>query len=90
MKVKLEDITPDLLIKIDQEKAEEKISDLTLASLRELAAQREEAIVYLEVVEAECQMRAMRAYDLGFKKKDIAEIFNLTTSQINKWIGSKG
>jgi transposase len=32
-------------------------------------------------------MRAMRAYSLGFSKKEIAEIFGMTTRQVTKWIG---
>ena len=85
--LKLEEITPEKLIEIDRELEDIKIGDLTLASLKDLARSREEAINHLNSIENNCKFRAMKATQLGFTKIELSKIFNVTPNTIKKWIG---
>lgn len=85
--LKMEEITPEKLMEIDAKSANARLQDLTLAQLKELSEQRISAKINLERLELECSLRAMRAHSLGFSKKNLATIFNVTSNTITKWIG---
>lgn len=85
--VKIEDITPELLVELEKRAASVRIEQLTLARLNELSEQRQVAIATLNDLELECQMRCMRAHSLGISKAELARIFNVTPNTIKKWIG---
>jgi len=88
MKVKMDEISPEKLAQIDQEMLELRIQDLTLASLKEIAAERKATIDKMSKVELQCKVRIMKAMSFGsFTKKEMADIFEVTTQQITKWIG---
>jgi len=87
MAVSLEEITPEKLEEISKHLEDVKLMDLTLASLKKVAREREEAARVFNEINMDSQIRAMRAYSLGFSKKEIAEIFGMTTRQVTKWIG---
>lgn len=85
--IKIEDITPEKLQEIEDFAQGVKLHQLTLDQLRKLSNAREDAIIYLSQVELDCKLRAMRAHTLGFSKKELAKIFNVTANTIKKWIG---
>lgn len=85
--ITLDEITPDKLIEIENYAQEVRLRDVTLAKLNELVQEREVAIAALRDIETECQLRALRAYNLGFSKAELSRIFNVTTNQITKWVG---
>jgi DNA-binding transcriptional regulator YiaG len=87
MKIKIEDITPDLILELQQEAEEAQLKNLTRKALSDLVDKREKLADELEKVELQCKIRAMRAHGLGFSKKELSEIFNVTTRAITKWIG---
>ncbi len=87
MKVKIEDITPEKLEQIDKQLQDLRLTDLTLNALKKISKKRKDAFEHLASVEAECHFRVLRAYSLGFSKRDLADIFNVTTRQIGKWVG---
>jgi DNA-binding transcriptional regulator YiaG len=87
MSVTLDEITPEKLEEISKHLEDVKLMDLTLASLKKVARERSEAARVFDEINLNSQMRAMRAYSLGFSKKEIAEIFGMTTRQVTKWIG---
>lgn len=85
--VKIEDITPELLVELEQRAASVRIEQLTLAKLNELSEQRQVALATLSDLELECKMRCLRAFSLGISKAELARIFNVTPNTIKKWIG---
>jgi len=85
--IKLEEITPEKLIEIEQYAQEVRLEQLTLAQLKEISEQREVAIATLSQIEMDCKMRAMRARSLGFSKAELARIFNVNNNTITKWVG---
>lgn len=85
--VTLEEITPEKLEEISEQLQNIRLMDLTLASLQKVASQRDKAAQAFNEINLDAQMRAMRAYSLGFTKKEIADIFGMTTRQVTKWIG---
>lgn len=87
MKIKIEDITPDLILDLEQQAEETQLKNLTMKALSDLSDKRESFIEALQKTELECKIRAMRAHNLGFSKKELSEIFNVTTREITKWIG---
>jgi phage terminase Nu1 subunit (DNA packaging protein) len=88
MKIKIEDITTEKLVEIDNERKADRLLDLTTSELKELAEKQQEAASYLNTLNTEIQMRILRAHSLGVDKKELAKIFNVTTRQITKWIGA--
>lgn len=85
--IKIENITPEKLVEIDEAAKQLKLKDMTMHSLAELADQRESAIAHYRQIELQCRTRALRAVNLGFKKSEVAKIFNVTSNTITKWIG---
>jgi phage terminase Nu1 subunit (DNA packaging protein) len=88
MKIKIEDITTEKLVEIDNERKADRLLDLTTSELKELAKKQQEAASYLNTLNTEIQMRILRAHSLGVDKKELAKIFNVATRQITKWIGA--
>jgi DNA-binding transcriptional regulator YiaG len=86
-KIKIEDITPDLILELQKQAQELRLVELTRSSLIERSIRRQSLIQELGEAEINCKIRAIRAYDLGISKKELAEIFNVTTREITKWIG---
>jgi hypothetical protein len=70
--VTLEEITPNKLDEIDEQLQNIRLRDITMASLNKLAERRKRAEQELINIDAEAQMRAMRAHLIGFSSKDIA------------------
>jgi hypothetical protein len=88
MAVTLDEITPEKLQEISEKMQDVRLMDLTLKSLQKVAFERDEAAQKFNEINLDAQLRAMRAYSLGFAKKEIAEIFGMTTRQVSKWIGA--
>jgi len=88
MTVKMKEISPEKLAQIDREIMDLRIQDLTLASLNKIAKERQGTIDKLSKIELQCKVRVMRAMSFGsFSKKEMADIFGVTTQQITKWLG---
>lgn len=85
--LKLEEITPEKLIEIDQHAENVRLTDLTLSELGDLSQKRQSAMSALEDIELACKVRVLKAYGLGFSIKELAKIFNVTPNTIKKWIG---
>jgi len=87
-KIKIEDITPDLILELEQQAEETQLRNLTRKALSDLVNKRERLTDDLQKVELQCKIRAIRAHNLGFSKKELSEIFNVTAREITKWIGA--
>lgn len=85
--LKLEDITTDKLIEIEKHAEEVRMRELTLASMQNVATERDSLKEQLLRIEMECQARAIRAHSLGFSKVDLGKIFNVTQNTIKRWVG---
>jgi DNA-binding transcriptional regulator YiaG len=85
--LKLEEITTEKLIEIEQEVQNVRMHDLTMRQLEELSDQKQIAEMALSDIERECKIRCMRAHQLGFTKAELARIFKVTSNTITKWIG---
>ena len=68
MKIKIEDITTEKLVEIDNERKADRLLDLTTSELKELAEKQQEAASYLNTLNTEIQMRILRAHSLGVDK----------------------
>lgn len=88
MKIRLEDITPDLLQELEAKAEELRLKDMTLRSLNDLAQERAKLVAELDQVTTECQVRVLRAINLGFTKNELSKVFGVTVRQINKWVGN--
>lgn len=85
--IKIEDITPEKLIEIEEAAKNLRIHDMTMQSLQEISQLREQALAHYYDIELQCKIRAFKAIKLGFSKAEIARTFNVTTNTITKWIG---
>jgi DNA-binding transcriptional regulator YiaG len=78
-------ITPDFLLEKERHWEDVMLKEITMNKLNELGQRRYDLIAELESTEAECRIRAIRAINLGFNKKELANLFGVTTQTITKW-----
>lgn len=85
--LKLEEITPEKIVELEEQAQNLRLMDLTVRQLEELSDQRQLAKMHLSSIENECQIRAMRARSLGFSKAELSRIFKVNSSTIKRWVG---
>jgi DNA-directed RNA polymerase specialized sigma24 family protein len=89
MSVTLGEITPEKLEEIGERLQDLKLVEVTTSSLKRVAEERKFAEQRFNEINTDAQIRAIRAYNLGFSKKEIADIFDMTTRQVTSWLGMK-
>jgi DNA-directed RNA polymerase specialized sigma24 family protein len=89
MSVTLGEITPEKLEEISEKLQDMKLVEITMANLQRVAEERNLAEQKFNEINTDAQIRAIRAYSLGFSHKEIADIFGMTTRQVIKWLGMK-
>lgn len=85
--LKLEEITVDKIIEIENHAQEVRLEQLTLTQLQEVAEKRAKTERELLEIEWDCKLRAMKAHTLGFSKAKLGKIFDVSQSTINRWVG---
>jgi len=88
MKVKLEEITPDLVRELSDQNDEQSLHVLTREETRALTHELEYTIMVASQLQARCQMRAKRLEHLGMSSRDIADMFDVSVRTVAKWLRS--
>jgi DNA-binding transcriptional regulator YiaG len=87
--VTLGEITPEKLEEISEKLQDMKLVEVTMTNLQKVAEERKLAEQRFNEINTDAQIRAIRAHNLGFSTKEIADIFGMTTRQVTKWLGMK-
>lgn len=94
--VRLEEINADLLLKIENEREELRLKELTNANLKKVGEQLKEAKKYLaevknslSLLETRCAIKAVRALNMGYTEKELAETIGVSVRTINKWVNNE-
>jgi DNA-directed RNA polymerase specialized sigma24 family protein len=89
LSVTLGEITPEKLEEISEKLQDMRLVEITMENLQKVARERRLAEQRFNEINTDAQMRAIRAYKLGFSKKEVADIFGMTTRQVTTWLGMK-
>lgn len=88
MKLKLQDITPELVRELTDEAEEQRIVSLTKQEIRALADELDSAVKYASGVLARCQLRAKRLEIAGADAREIAHMFDVPARTVTAWLKS--
>lgn len=80
-----EDITVDVLDRVAEEWDTRRLIALVRAEVIVKAKEWHEAAWVAEKLHMQCLIRARRLRMLGFDKKEIGELFDVTRTVVNKW-----
>jgi DNA-binding transcriptional regulator YiaG len=89
MSVTLGEITPEKLEEISERLQDMKLVEITMSNLQKVAEERNLAEQKFNKINTDAQIRAIRAYNIGFSQKEIGDIFGMTARQVTKWLGMK-
>jgi len=81
-----DEITPEFLAEKERQWEGVRLKELTLTKLKAVGEEFHEAKIGYQQAEVECKIRVLRAVNLGYDKKELAEAMNLPVQTINKWI----
>ena len=79
-------ITPEFLAEKEKQWEEVRLKELTLTRLKAVGEEFYSAKTRYQQAEVECKIRVLRATNLGYSKKELAEAMNLPVQTINKWV----
>jgi hypothetical protein len=84
--IKLEDITPELLDRIEWEQTELKFANCIREKVEAQGREYREQLSLTNELEVRCQMKALwlRA-NSGYTKQEIRELFGVDLKTINRW-----
>jgi DNA-directed RNA polymerase specialized sigma24 family protein len=88
MKVKLDEITPDMVRELSDQNEEQRLHVLTREETRALNHELNYAIMVASQLQARCQMRAKRLQYLGMNTSEIADMFDVPVRTAAKWLRS--
>lgn len=86
MELHLDEITPGNLIMVAANREEMKLRNLVRSEAIALGDEFGASKLYAEQLLAKCQWRAIRMHNLGYTKDELAEIFNVATKEVAKWL----
>ena len=86
MAIAVEDITRETLDELEFQWEQTRLKNLVRDEVSTLGRQYAQARVQEERLEGMCMMRARKLYMLGFSKREIGELFDVTRSRVNKWV----
>ena len=86
MKLQVDEITRDTLDQLEEQWEQTRLKNLVRDEVVALGRQFRQAQIQEERLEGQCMMRARKLYMLGFSKREIGELFDVTTSRVNKWV----
>ena len=88
MEITLDEITPELMGELSDEREEQKLSARTQYEVRSLGDELDSAVTYASQVLARCQLRAIRLDNLGVEVPEIASMFDMPVRTVRKWLRS--
>lgn len=80
-----DEITPEFLAEKERQWEEVRLKELTMANLNKVGEEFHSLKRKAELAEQECRIRAMRAINLGYNKKDLADAMGVDSRTITKW-----
>ena len=86
MAIAVEHITREVLDELEDQWEQVRLKNLVRDEVVALGRRYAQARVQEERLEGQCMMRARKLYMLGFSKREIGELFDVTTSRVNKWL----
>jgi hypothetical protein len=84
--ISLEDITPEYIAHLEDEKKNEHLEQLTRETVMELADSYHTLKYEFSVVETSCRIRAIRLRECGMDEKEIAELFQVRLGTVRRWL----
>ena len=88
MTLTLEQITPERIRELSNERDEQKLLSLVRTEVMRLADEFEVAKSFAEEMLARCQIRAWKMHNLGVEKDELATLFNVSERTIAQWLKS--
>jgi hypothetical protein len=86
MAITLDQITPEKIRELSDERDEQKITALVRAEVISLADEFHVAKQFAEELQARCQIRAWKMRNHGMGKDELADIFNVPVKTITAWL----
>lgn len=78
-------ITPEFLAEKERHWDDVRLKELALNNLKKLGQDTKRAKREYESLENESKLRAIRALNLGYDKKELAQALGVPTQTITKW-----
>ena len=85
MKLQVDEITRDTLDQLEEQWEQTRLKNLVRDEVVKLGRQFRQAQIQEERLEGQCMMRARKLYLLGFDRREIAELFDVTRTRVIKW-----
>jgi len=86
MQLQVDEITRDVLDELEEQWEQTRLKNLVRDEVVALGRQFRQAQIQVERVEGHCMIRARKLFMLGFDRREIGELFDVTTSRVNKWL----
>ena len=85
MKLQVDEITRDTLDQLEEQWEQTRLKNLVRDEVVALGRRYRQAQIQEERLEGQCMMRARKLYLLGFDRREIAELFEVTRTRVIKW-----
>ena len=85
MKLQVDEITRDTLDELEEQWEQTRLKNLVRDEVVALGRRYRQAQIQEERLEGQCMMRARKLYLLGFDRREIAELFEVTRTRVIKW-----
>jgi len=85
VKLQVDDITREVLDELEEAWEQTRLKNLVRDEVVALGRQFRQAQIQEERLEGQCMMRARKLYLLGFDRREIAELFEVTRTRVTKW-----
>ena len=86
MELHLDEVTTDNLIMVAADREEMKLRNLVRSEAIALGDEFGASKLYAEQLLAKCQWRAIRMHNHGYTRDELAQIFNVATKEMSKWL----
>jgi len=86
MELHLDEVTTNNLIMVAADREEMKLRNLVRSEAMSLGDEFGATKLYAEQLLAKCQWRAIRMHNLGYTRDELAQIFNVATKEMAKWL----
>jgi len=85
MKLQVDEITRDVLDELEEQWEQTRLKNLVRDEVVQLGRQYRQALIHAEKLEGQCMMRARKLFMLGFDRREIAELFDVTRAVVTRW-----
>ena len=85
MQLQVDEITREVLDELEEQWEQTRLKNLVRDEVVALGRRYRQAQIQEERLEGQCMMRARKLYLLGFDRREIAELFEVTRTRVIKW-----